>query len=50
MAEVMGKPHLAPEVTARYRMGDVRHCFADVSLARSVLGHSPEITFEGGPR
>lgn len=48
MAEVTGKPHLTPEVTARYRMGDVRHCFADISLARSVLGYSPEVTFEAG--
>ena len=48
MAEVMGKPRLAPEVTARYRMGDVRHCFADISLARSVLGYEPKVAFDHG--
>lgn len=48
MAEVMGKPRLAPEVTARYRMGDVRHCFADIALARSVLGYEPKVAFDQG--
>src|SRR5690606_39069000 len=32
MAEVLGKPRLRPELTGKYRVGDVRHCFADVSL------------------
>ena len=48
MAVVMGKPRLAPEVTARYRMGDVRHCCADISLARSVLGYEPKVAFDHG--
>lgn len=48
MAEVVGLPRLVPEVTGRYRMGDVRHCFADISLARKALGYEPEISFERG--
>jgi dTDP-L-rhamnose 4-epimerase len=48
MAEVVGKPHLTPEITGRYRMGDVRHCFADITLARRVLGYEPRVEFEAG--
>ncbi len=48
MAEIVGKPRIAPEVTGRYRMGDVRHCFADITLAREVLGYTPEVPFERG--
>jgi dTDP-L-rhamnose 4-epimerase len=48
VAEVLGKPHLRPEVTGRYRMGDVRHCFADISLARKVLGYEPQVSFHQG--
>jgi dTDP-L-rhamnose 4-epimerase len=48
MAEVMGVTHIAPEITGRYRMGDVRHCFADIELARGILGYDPAIPFEEG--
>jgi dTDP-L-rhamnose 4-epimerase len=48
MAEVLGKPHLRPEVNGKYRMGDVRHCFADISLARKVLGYEPKVSFHEG--
>jgi dTDP-L-rhamnose 4-epimerase len=37
-----------PQVTGRYRVGDIRHCFADIRLARSVLGYQPEITLAEG--
>jgi dTDP-L-rhamnose 4-epimerase len=36
------RPQLEPEVTGRYRAGDIRHCWADVSLARQVLGFTAE--------
>lgn len=48
MAEMTGSPHLLPEITGRYRMGDVRHCFADISLARRVLGYEPKVGFDEG--
>ena len=38
----------APEVAGKCRAGDVRHCFADVSLAREVLGYEPQVTLEDG--
>lgn len=48
MAKVLGKPHLQPEIIASYRAGDIRHCFADTSLAQSVLGYQPRVTLEEG--
>jgi dTDP-L-rhamnose 4-epimerase len=48
MADALGKSHLVPEITGKYRVGDIRHCYADISLARSVLGYQPQVTFEDG--
>jgi dTDP-L-rhamnose 4-epimerase len=36
------------EVTGKYRAGDIRHCFADISAARRVLGYQPRYRFEDG--
>ncbi len=44
----IGRNGLEPEITGRYRMGDIRHCFADISLARDVLGWEPRMSFETG--
>lgn len=48
MARVMGKDDIEPEVTGKYRMGDIRHCFADISVARAVLGYQPKVSLEEG--
>ncbi|EYF03199.1 NAD-dependent epimerase/dehydratase family protein [Chondromyces apiculatus] len=48
MAQAMGKPEVAPTITGKYRVGDVRHCYPDIGLARRVLGYEPRVTFEGG--
>ncbi|HET7321493.1 MAG TPA: NAD-dependent epimerase/dehydratase family protein [Longimicrobiaceae bacterium] len=37
-----------PEVTGRYRVGDIRHCFADISRAREAFGYEPQVTLEEG--
>jgi dTDP-L-rhamnose 4-epimerase len=36
------------EVTGKYRAGDIRHCFADISLAKRTLGYEPKVKFETG--
>jgi dTDP-L-rhamnose 4-epimerase len=41
---------LQPVITQRYRAGDVRHCFADLSKARTLLGYEPRVTHEEGFR
>ncbi len=48
MAKTLGKEHITPEVTGDYRVGDIRHCFADIGKARSVLGYEPQVGFEEG--
>src|SRR5215213_6714903 len=48
IAKVMGKEYLEPELTGKYRVGDIRHCFADITLARSRLGYHPEVELEEG--
>ncbi len=39
---------IKPEVNERFRAGDIRHCFADVSNAKAVLGYEPSVRFEDG--
>jgi dTDP-L-rhamnose 4-epimerase len=48
ICEVMGTTYLVPEVTGEYRVGDIRHCFADISRARTVLGYEPQVDFDAG--
>lgn len=48
VAASVGRPDLAPEVTGRYRVGDIRHCFADIGKARALLGYEPQVALEAG--
>jgi dTDP-L-rhamnose 4-epimerase len=48
LARILGKEHIAPDLTGEYRVGDIRHCFADVSLAREVLGFEPTVALDHG--
>jgi len=47
LAKLYGKKIL-PEVTNRFRKGDVRHCYADISKIKKVVGFRPEIRFNEG--
>jgi len=35
-------------ITGNYRLGDIRHNFADISLARKILGFEPKWSFSHG--
>ncbi|HZQ61926.1 MAG TPA: NAD-dependent epimerase/dehydratase family protein [Casimicrobiaceae bacterium] len=48
MANVLGKSYLQPEVTGKYRVGDIRHCFADIAKAREKLGYRPRVALDNG--
>jgi dTDP-L-rhamnose 4-epimerase len=48
MARVLNKREIEPEIVGRCRVGDIRNCFADISLARDVLGYAPAVTLEEG--
>ena len=47
MGAVLGRGG-EPEVCGKYRVGDIRHCFADISLARQVLGYRPRVRLQDG--
>lgn len=47
LARVMGSD-VEPTITGEYRVGDIRHCFADVSLAEDRLGFRAGIDFDEG--
>lgn len=48
MARVLGKEQIEPEIVGKCRVGDIRNCFADISLAQRVLGYKPRVTLENG--
>ncbi|HEX2238212.1 MAG TPA: NAD-dependent epimerase/dehydratase family protein [Gammaproteobacteria bacterium] len=48
LAAHLQKHDIEPQITGRYRSGDIRHCFADISRAREVLGYAPQVSLEDG--
>ncbi len=50
LAEQLEIAGIEPQITRKYRVGDIRHCFADISLARERLGFAPRIGFAEGVR
>jgi dTDP-L-rhamnose 4-epimerase len=47
LAATIGK-HIEPELTGEYRLGDIRHCFADIAHARTTLGFEPQVELDDG--
>jgi dTDP-L-rhamnose 4-epimerase len=39
---------LPVEITGKYRAGDIRHCFGDISLATQLLGYQPRTRLKEG--
>ena len=50
LADAAGPDAPRPEVTGEFRLGDVRHVFADATAARERLGFTAAIGFEEGVR
>jgi dTDP-L-rhamnose 4-epimerase len=48
LSRILGHTEVRPQVTGEHRAGDVRHCFADISQARRVLGYQPSVELEEG--
>ncbi|MCB0828501.1 MAG: NAD-dependent epimerase/dehydratase family protein [Solirubrobacterales bacterium] len=48
LAEAAGTGAPPPQVTGQFRLGDVRHVFADAGRARDRLGFTAEIGLEAG--
>jgi dTDP-L-rhamnose 4-epimerase len=51
VAELVGKAMnrpIAPEIAGKARIGDIRHCIADIAKIRQELGYSPRRDFQEG--
>jgi dTDP-L-rhamnose 4-epimerase len=48
VGEALGVTDTPPDVTEKGRVGDIRHCFADITRARAVLGYEPRVKMEEG--
>ena len=48
--EIPAAAHLEPEILGRFREGDIRSCYADVTRARERLGFEPKVTIDEGVR
>jgi dTDP-L-rhamnose 4-epimerase len=48
VGEALGVTDIPPDVTEKGRVGDIRHCFADITRARAVLGYEPRVKMEEG--
>jgi dTDP-L-rhamnose 4-epimerase len=46
LARAMNRETLPVEFVGKARIGDIRHCFADISLARQQLGFEPQRRLE----
>lgn len=44
----LNKSDIEPEINGKYRVGDIRHCFADISKAQRLLNFSPQISLDEG--
>ena len=40
--------NIGPEILDKFRIGDIRHCFADISKIHEVFGYVPSRDFEQG--
>jgi dTDP-L-rhamnose 4-epimerase len=47
VAGILNRP-IEPQICGKYRVGDIRHCFADITAAVQVLGYQPTVTLEDG--
>jgi dTDP-L-rhamnose 4-epimerase len=46
IAQQLGAP--PPIITGQYRVGDIRHCHADLTQAHERLGYTPQVSFAAG--
>jgi dTDP-L-rhamnose 4-epimerase len=48
LSRILDKDEIEGEVNGKYRVGDIRHCFADITLAKELLGYEPEVGIDDG--
>jgi dTDP-L-rhamnose 4-epimerase len=50
LRSLLGKDELTFKFPDKFRAGDIRHCYADISKTSRILGYNPTIFFEDGMR
>lgn len=50
LLEQFGYSEMSPRVEQRFRAGDIRHCYADISKISNRLGYAPAISLKKGMR
>ena len=48
LAEHLGRADIEGRITGTFREGDIRHCYADITKIRTLLGYEPTVTFHDG--
>ncbi|MBN1552458.1 GDP-mannose 4,6-dehydratase [bacterium] len=48
MGKLVPESDMQPVIEYRFREGDIRHCYADISKITKELGYSPKMRFEDG--
>jgi dTDP-L-rhamnose 4-epimerase len=48
LAKVLGMEKIKPEIINKYRAGDIRHCYADISKAKNILNYTPKVDIDSG--
>lgn len=48
LARILGKEDILADVNGKYRVGDIRHCFSDISKAKAILGYEPQVSLKDG--
>lgn len=48
LKNIMGVGCCDPVITHKYRAGDIRHCFSDITKAKNMLGYEPSVDIDTG--
>jgi dTDP-L-rhamnose 4-epimerase len=48
LGRAVQREDIRARVTGKYRVGDIRHCFADITQARALLGYTPQVSLDEG--
>jgi dTDP-L-rhamnose 4-epimerase len=48
LAGAVGRRDIAPQLVGKFRSGDIRHCFADITRAKRALGFTPKVVWDEG--
>jgi len=48
LAHLAGGEKIEPDITNKFRKGDIRHCTGDINKAKQLLGYQPRVQWEEG--